>query len=248
MTSGIIITGAPTTFSIVPSQHPICGVGCSSGIVAQSIGGGGGNGSDDDREGAAERMAEPESLGDHLLWQLHLSPLSERDRRIGAALIDALDEDGYLREPLSAIAETLLPETVAGEDEILRPVVYGLDALLLFVGIVNLVATLLLTTRERVRDLGMLGAVGMTPRQVTGSLVSEQAAVAALAGLVGLPLGLLFFRGAIALTGGEDEFAYPTWWSLALLVPALVALVVMLAAPLAKCYSRFSGWCSSIPR
>ena len=82
-------------------------------------GSGGGGGSEDDREGAAERMAEPESLGDHLLWQLHLSPLSERDRRIGAALIDALDEDGYLREPLSAIAETLLPETVAGEDEIL---------------------------------------------------------------------------------------------------------------------------------
>ena len=83
------------------------------------VGSGGGGGSDDDREGAAERMAEPESLGDHLLWQLHLSPLSERDRRIGAAMIDALDEDGYLREPLSAIAETLLPETVAGEDEIL---------------------------------------------------------------------------------------------------------------------------------
>jgi len=122
----------------------------------------------------------------------------------------------------------------AGEDAILRPVVYGLDALLLFVGIVNLLATLLLTTRERVRDLGVLGAVGMTPRQVTGSLVSEQALVAVLAGVVGLPLGLLFFRGAVALTGGSDEFAYPSWWSLALLVPALVAFVVLLAAPLAR--------------
>jgi len=122
----------------------------------------------------------------------------------------------------------------AGEDAILRPVVYGLDALLLFVGLVNLLATLLLTTRERVRDLGVLGAVGMTPRQVTGSLVSEQALVAVLAGVVGLPLGLLFFRGAVGLTGGSDEFAYPSWWSLALLVPGLVALVVLLAAPLAR--------------
>jgi len=73
---------------------------------------------DEDGEDAAERLAEPENLADHLLWQLHLSPLSPRDRRIGAALIDALDEDGYLREPLSAIAETLLPETAVGEDEI----------------------------------------------------------------------------------------------------------------------------------
>jgi putative ABC transport system permease protein len=122
----------------------------------------------------------------------------------------------------------------AGEDAILRPVVYGLDALLLFVGLVNLLATLLLTTRERVRDLGVLGAVGMTPRQVTGSLVSEQALAAALAGLVGLPLGLLLFRGAVGLTGGSDEFAYPSWWSLALLVPGLVTLVALLAAPLAR--------------
>ncbi|WP_028916142.1 RNA polymerase factor sigma-54 [Pseudoxanthomonas sp. J35] len=89
------------------------------GVWEGSSGSGGGGGQDDDREDAAERMAEPENLADHLLWQLHLSHLSERDRRIGAALIDALDEDGYLREPLSAIAETLLPETVADEDEIL---------------------------------------------------------------------------------------------------------------------------------
>ena len=83
------------------------------------LGGGNGSGADDDREDAAERMAEPENLADHLLWQLHLSPLSGRDRRIGAALIDALDEDGYLRESLASIAETLLPEVHAGEDEIL---------------------------------------------------------------------------------------------------------------------------------
>ena len=82
-------------------------------------GSGGGSYDDDERDSAAERVAEPETLADHLLWQLHLSHLSERDRHIGAALIDALDEDGYLREPLAAIAETLLPEIRAGEDEIL---------------------------------------------------------------------------------------------------------------------------------
>jgi putative ABC transport system permease protein len=122
----------------------------------------------------------------------------------------------------------------AGEDEILRPVVYGLDALLLFVGLVNLLATLLLTTRERVRDLGVLGAVGLTPRQVTGSLVSEQVLVAAIAGLVGLPLGLLLFRAAVGMTGGSDEFAYPSWWSLVLLLPAVVAVVAVLATPIAR--------------
>ena len=42
----------------------------------------------DDGDGdPAERVAESESLRDHLLWQLHLTHLSPRDRRIGAALI-----------------------------------------------------------------------------------------------------------------------------------------------------------------
>ncbi|WP_019397470.1 RNA polymerase factor sigma-54 [Pseudoxanthomonas sp. GW2] len=78
-----------------------------------------GGGYDEDCDDAAERMAGTETLADHLLWQLHLSPLSARDRRIGAMLIDALDEDGYLREPLASIAEALLPETRASEEEIL---------------------------------------------------------------------------------------------------------------------------------
>lgn len=82
----------------------------------------GGSGSfddDDDQGSAAERVAEVDTLHDHLLWQLHLSHLSPRDRAIGAALIDALDDDGYLREALTGIAETLLPEVHAGEEEIL---------------------------------------------------------------------------------------------------------------------------------
>jgi len=81
--------------------------------------GSGGSFDDDDQGTAAERVAAVDSLQDHLLWQLHLSHLSTRDRRIGAALIDALQDDGYLREPLSGIAETLLPEVVADEEEIL---------------------------------------------------------------------------------------------------------------------------------
>lgn len=79
---------------------------------------GGGSFDDDDPGSAAERIAEADTLRDHLLWQLHLSHLSPRDRRIGSALIDALEEDGYLREPLFGIAETLKPDLEASEDEI----------------------------------------------------------------------------------------------------------------------------------
>ncbi|MFX5884964.1 hypothetical protein ABTE50_19205, partial [Acinetobacter baumannii] len=56
---------------------------------------------------AAEQVAEADTLQDHLLWQLHLSRLSERDRQIGVAIIESLSDDGYLREPLETIAATL---------------------------------------------------------------------------------------------------------------------------------------------
>lgn len=68
---------------------------------------------------AAEQVAEPDSLQDHLLWQLHLSPLSPRDRIIGVALIEATDDDGYLRDSLESIAEGLRPELATEPTEVL---------------------------------------------------------------------------------------------------------------------------------
>ncbi|WP_019624924.1 RNA polymerase factor sigma-54 [Thioalkalivibrio thiocyanoxidans] len=56
---------------------------------------------------------EDEGLQDHLLWQLHLSHLTPRDQRIGAALIDAITPDGYLDGELEALAEMISQ----GEDE-----------------------------------------------------------------------------------------------------------------------------------
>ncbi|MFC3551025.1 RNA polymerase factor sigma-54 [Lysobacter cavernae] len=72
----------------------------------------------DDDTPIAEQVAEADTLHDHLLWQLHLSPLSPRDRLIGVAVIEAIDDDGYLREPLAAIAASLGTAIDVGEDEI----------------------------------------------------------------------------------------------------------------------------------
>ncbi len=79
-------------------------------------GGGNRGGEDDD---PASRMVQVETLRGHLSWQLHLSHLSPRDQRIGAVLIDAIEDDGYLRLPFSEIAVALAPEPAPGDDEIL---------------------------------------------------------------------------------------------------------------------------------
>jgi len=74
---------------------------------------------DDDEASPAEQVAQPESLHDHLLWQLHLSPLSPRDRAVGVAIIEAIDEDGYFRDTPESIADGLAPEVAAEPDEVL---------------------------------------------------------------------------------------------------------------------------------
>ena len=65
-----------------------------------------------------DQIAESESLQDYLLWQLHLSHLSARDRQIAVVLIEAVDDDGYFREPLPSVAATLEPALRVSEDEI----------------------------------------------------------------------------------------------------------------------------------
>jgi RNA polymerase sigma-54 factor len=51
--------------------------------------------------------AEENNLYNHLLWQLNLTQISERDKAIAIAIIDALDDDGYLIAGLDEIRESL---------------------------------------------------------------------------------------------------------------------------------------------
>ena len=59
-----------------------------------------------------------QSLQDHLIWQLGLAHLPATAMTIGRALIDAINDDGYLTESLQAIADTVAPEIRASEAEI----------------------------------------------------------------------------------------------------------------------------------
>ena len=67
--------------------------------------------SDDDEEDTRrEVVAEKPSLREHLIWQLNMSQIDMRDREIIGLLIDALDGNGYLAQPLEEIFEMLPPE------------------------------------------------------------------------------------------------------------------------------------------
>lgn len=76
--------------------------------------------SSDDGEysGFENQAAQEPTLRDHLLWQLNLTPTTEKDRAIATAIIDALDNDGYLTCRLEEIREALAPQMDADTDEV----------------------------------------------------------------------------------------------------------------------------------
>ncbi|NOJ05326.1 RNA polymerase factor sigma-54 [Vibrio splendidus] len=84
-----------------------------------------------------------QSLHDYLLWQLDLTPFSETDRSIAFALIDAIDDYGYLTVSCEDILENFDSEEVElDEIEAVRKRVQQFDPL--GVGSVNLQDCLLL--------------------------------------------------------------------------------------------------------
>jgi RNA polymerase sigma-54 factor len=69
----------------------------------------GGAGSDEDDNDYVFQEPDSPTLRQHLLEQLQLMPLSERDQTLASILVDAINEDGYLEQLLEELAE-MLPE------------------------------------------------------------------------------------------------------------------------------------------
>jgi len=68
-------------------------------------------------EGALSR---PETLQEHLLWQLRLQPVDEDIRRIGELLIQNLDADGFHKEPVDVLLKDEDPAKVVAALDLVR--------------------------------------------------------------------------------------------------------------------------------
>jgi RNA polymerase sigma-54 factor len=59
-----------------------------------------------------------ETLQDHLLWQLNLTPMSRIDQLIATAIIDAIDNDGMLTVSIADLLASLNPLPAGADDEV----------------------------------------------------------------------------------------------------------------------------------
>jgi RNA polymerase sigma-54 factor len=78
----------------------------------------GGTRSDNDEAEYPQLAAEAQTLREHLIWQLSLTQLPERDQRLVTLLIDSLDDDGYLHQDLAELVALLPPELEIDVEEL----------------------------------------------------------------------------------------------------------------------------------
>lgn len=77
-------------------------------------------GGDDDkaREFLENQSSSDDALIEHLMRQLLVTPMSDTDRAIALAIIDGIDEDGYLKESVEDILSGLQDEFEIELDEV----------------------------------------------------------------------------------------------------------------------------------
>ncbi len=95
--------------SVAPDAAPNAEFDVMAGVGGDNDWGSSAGSSDDDEEFFSPQQVATCSLRDHLNEQLALLNLPLRDRQLASALVDALDDDGYLTTSLDELLE-LFPE------------------------------------------------------------------------------------------------------------------------------------------
>jgi len=108
-----------------------------------------------------------------------------------------------------------------------------LTVLLALVAGLGVLNTIVLHTRERVHDLGVFKAVGMTPRQTIAMVICWVAGTGLLAGLVAVPAGMALHRVVLPVMAHSANLGLPAsylavWqpWELAVLALAGAVIAV----------------------
>ena len=99
-----------------------------------------------------------------------------------------------------------------------------LAALLAAVAALGVLNTVVLETRERVHDIGIFKAVGMTPRQTTAMALSWVAAIGLIAGVIVVPIGVALHHEILPAMAGSVGLRLPASFLTVYSTPRLFAL------------------------
>jgi putative ABC transport system permease protein len=136
----------------------------------------------------------------------------------------------------------IVPPGSGSEFTIVTQLVAVLTAALVVVAGLGVLNTVLLQIRERVHDLGVFKALGMTPRQTTAMVVCSVAGIGLVAGLIAVPAGVALQRFVVPVMGHAAQTDLPAsvlnvYRPAELALLALAGLVIAAAAALVP-----AGW------
>ncbi|MEV6303618.1 ABC transporter permease [Actinoplanes sp. NPDC051861] len=122
---------------------------------------------------------------------------------------------------------------------VLLAIAIGLVGLTVLIAVVGVGATTALSVVERVRESGLLRAVGMSRGSLRAMLTTESALYGVIGAAFGLALGVPYAWLALRATGVNAPFTLPVW-QLAAVFAALVALTALAGVLPARRAARVS--------
>ena len=130
----------------------------------------------------------------------HLEALARDVRTI---LRERIDPRTGVTDPFMIQNQEVLLRTERGTAQAMDRLVAGVTALALFVGAIGILAVMLMSVRERTREIGLRRALGATRRDIQIQFLLEATALAMLGGAAGVVLGVVA-ASAAALLGPWD--------------------------------------------
>ncbi|WP_330450589.1 ABC transporter permease [Streptomyces anulatus] len=117
-----------------------------------------------------------------------------------------------------------------------------LTLLLVAVAALGVLNGVLLDTRERVREIGVHKALGMTPRGTVAMVITSVVVTGLVAGVLGVPLGVALHGWVVPAMGDSVELRFPdsviaVYGAAELLLPALGGLLIAVLGALLP-----AGW------
>ncbi|MFF2230999.1 ABC transporter permease [Streptomyces anulatus] len=117
-----------------------------------------------------------------------------------------------------------------------------LTLLLVAVAALGVLNGVLLDTRERVREIGVHKALGMTPRGTVAMVITSVVVTGLVAGVLGVPLGVALHGRVVPAMGDSVELRFPdsviaVYGAAELLLPALGGLLIAVLGALLP-----AGW------
>jgi putative ABC transport system permease protein len=146
-----------------------------------------------------------------------LAGLVERasPNRFEVGLTEGTDPHAYVEALATAVNNPAVIPQAAVDDTgnetiaLMHGLIAMLSTLLIAVAALGVFNTVVLNTRERAHEIGVLKSIGMTPRQVRTMVVTSMVAVGVLGGALAVPIGWALHRWTVPVMGDAAGTALP---------------------------------------